>query len=663
MTSTQKHACSQCRASKIRCLLDTLAEHGKCRRCNDTGADCVFGSIAPRQRRKRTDTRVAALEKQIAALTAAIETRAGRSSPLGGGELGNVDSGLAESHDRECSVGGPPATSHPEAGEQTVREDEPCFLDETIPGLVGSDLLPLDIAVNLFTEFVTNVVPEYPIFALADGESFDSLRTSQPTLLLAIITAGSRGTNPVLFRKLHSRLLERLADQILVHGHRSLQLAKAIMLMEVWYDPPDNMEQLNFYMWIQITWIMVQQLGLWPWSDTSSSMTEDKDIGCKLDGWRTAFASYVSMSTVAISLRRRLTLTWTRGMLENLETFDQSSVSNNDKRLVAWVRLQMIAEEVESLRIRLLRSPESVGQNTVVPGNQSLVHTLERKLDQWRYTSQSMLNDSLRVHYFYCRSKLYELAAKICHAQFPAFPDQDSTELTSSSKGRDMNYVRILMSLIQSSHSILDIVLYLDIPKYLKCPTVTTVRALYAIQEIYTLQKQTHISNLIGEEAFALKFYAKQTRQFFEQALGQGGFQVPRMALDMLAKVTNCILVTDLERPDQPQPLHIPIDTGSAKEYHSRTSNDLEAILIMDVTHSEPNTDSSLAVERPTIPRPARAIVNEASTQSPFLDNYNPGGIGDTSMISEFEIMVMPDVLVEPSWLFTECDLGSTGGR
>lgn len=298
MNSAQKHACARCRASKLRCLLETVSEHGKCRRCHDAGADCVFQSIAPRQRRKRTDTRVAALEKQITRLQATIHGNAPR------GNLSDVEHGqefdeptLGEGHD-EGSDSPLPVAGHLEViEEQSAREAEP---GETIPGIVGSDLLSVDVAISLLAEFTSHVLPEYPILVLAVDDDFNSLRKSRPTLLFAMITAGARATDPVLFRSLHIRLLRVLADKALVRGHRSLELVQAILVMEVWYDPPDDMERLNFYMWIHVAATMVRQLGLWPWSTVSSFPKAPQPHELderRMSEWRAAFAVYLSMST------------------------------------------------------------------------------------------------------------------------------------------------------------------------------------------------------------------------------------------------------------------------------------------------------------------------------------------------------------------------------
>jgi hypothetical protein len=236
------------------------------------------------------------LEKQIASLQSTINDQAIQ------GNLSDSENGITVNqptqHERNGSESPVPDSGHSEVvAEQNTRVSEP---EETITSLIGSDLLPIDKAIALFTEFIKNVLPEYPILLLTDEDDFNTLRTSQATLLLAMITAGARASDPVLFRNLHSHLLRVLADQVLVRGFRSLELAQAILVMEVWYDPPDDMERLNFYMWIQIAATMVRQLGLWPHGKGSLRLRtpepSEKD-GRRMDELRVAFAVNLSMST------------------------------------------------------------------------------------------------------------------------------------------------------------------------------------------------------------------------------------------------------------------------------------------------------------------------------------------------------------------------------
>ncbi|KAI9717933.1 MAG: hypothetical protein M1812_004460 [Candelaria pacifica] len=71
-------ACEACRGLKVRCEPDLNKPEGACRRCAKAGRQCIV-TVPSRKRQKKTDSRVAELEKKIDALTASLHaTRSGR---------------------------------------------------------------------------------------------------------------------------------------------------------------------------------------------------------------------------------------------------------------------------------------------------------------------------------------------------------------------------------------------------------------------------------------------------------------------------------------------------------------------------------------------------------------------------------------------------------
>ncbi|KAI9778728.1 MAG: hypothetical protein M1839_007959 [Geoglossum umbratile] len=70
-------ACESCRGLKVRCELNASNPDGACKRCAKAGRDCII-TAPSRKRQKKTDSRVAELEKKIDALTASlIATKSG----------------------------------------------------------------------------------------------------------------------------------------------------------------------------------------------------------------------------------------------------------------------------------------------------------------------------------------------------------------------------------------------------------------------------------------------------------------------------------------------------------------------------------------------------------------------------------------------------------
>ena len=315
----RKHACERCRKSKIRCLVDTVREHGKCKRCYESKEECVFELLAPRQQRKRTDTRLAALEKKVAVLKAVTDSARRTSSTSCSGLSPNHEA-FSEAHQWDQlpkSLPNQIAAQH-----ETILSNSASAMDvhvqssvstsqaelevETIPGYIGSDVVSVSAATHLLADFVRYALPEHPVIAVAEEDSFESLRTTKPALLLAIITAASRAKHPALFNQLHTRLLTMLTQKVVMNGERSLELQQTLLIMEIWYGPPDDLKRLNFYLWIQIAATMALQLNLW-WSTDMlprpvSAMPDSQIDSSLMDRWRTALAVYLSMSTWVFSI-------------------------------------------------------------------------------------------------------------------------------------------------------------------------------------------------------------------------------------------------------------------------------------------------------------------------------------------------------------------------
>jgi hypothetical protein len=84
-------ACEACRGLKVRCQPDENNYDGPCKRCAKAGRNCIV-TVPSRKRQKKTDSRVAELEKKIDALTASLQARRseGRGDPESEEEASNL---------------------------------------------------------------------------------------------------------------------------------------------------------------------------------------------------------------------------------------------------------------------------------------------------------------------------------------------------------------------------------------------------------------------------------------------------------------------------------------------------------------------------------------------------------------------------------------------
>jgi hypothetical protein len=208
------------------------------------------------------------------------------------------------------------------------------------------------------------------------------------------------------------------------------------------------------------------------------------------------------------------------------------------------------------------------------------------------------------------------------------------------------------MSLIQASHNILDVMLRLDVKTYLRCPTVTTVRALYAIREIYLVWKSTQYQNsqfshLITEEVLALTFYVKRTNGFLERAKGVEGFSVPDMALNSLASITKEVLNSATTTSH----LRAVFRTSPVDRTHEASeppANDLEAILTLATTPSEASTSIVPAIYDTNSTVSDHPLDTNSAIYHQVGEHNDFNREGEHMALSDFDVMIMPDA----DWVF-----------
>ncbi|KAH8815229.1 hypothetical protein F5884DRAFT_817626 [Xylogone sp. PMI_703] len=113
-------ACEACRGLKVRCEPDPNNTDGPCRRCAKANRNCVV-TVPSRKRQKKTDSRVAELEKKIDALTASLQaSRSGAGTHGVSQENQGQDTspvpGRQHSYEQVTNGGyGSPYSSRPEA--------------------------------------------------------------------------------------------------------------------------------------------------------------------------------------------------------------------------------------------------------------------------------------------------------------------------------------------------------------------------------------------------------------------------------------------------------------------------------------------------------------------------------------------------------------------
>ncbi|KAL9075490.1 MAG: hypothetical protein Q9161_001562, partial [Pseudevernia consocians] len=303
-------ACEACRGLKVRCEPDPGT--GPCKRCRKANRNCVI-TAPSRKRQKKTDSRVAELERKIDALTASLHaTKEGNISGSEDDGYGDGDTPQIESSDGRSNQPTSPYTttsvgagrkrrmseyqqdgssgSRPPSGFEAMSQTSPANvanmgprmfappksepggpdldsvrdLDTVVYGeadVVGRGMVHAETANGLFRHYTDHMAPQMPIVVFSSDISPDTIRKRSPILFLAVLSVASGQDHPDLQATLTKEIMRILADRVFVHGEKSLELVQALQVVTIWYWPEPNGDS-KYYQFIHMTAVMAIDLGM-----------------------------------------------------------------------------------------------------------------------------------------------------------------------------------------------------------------------------------------------------------------------------------------------------------------------------------------------------------------------------------------------------------------
>lgn len=274
-----KHACERCRQAKVRCLTDTLATHGKCRKCYDNSLSCEWKEISKTRSHKRTHARVAELERQITSLAATLTgTQAARIQSMSAAdEEGHTRAPIepAEAHRATSLPASPNAGTQAEAiviqepsygNTKSVPNREEFASDRSSsawsPGHSRLDALSSQRKQQLLEIFVAELLPQYPIISLPRAAPLEQLEHTAPFTVRALIATACSISEPRSFQAMHNDNITILAKAVVIDGMKSLDLLQALIITATWSCPPDDLSTLNIYQWSHMACTMAVELGI-----------------------------------------------------------------------------------------------------------------------------------------------------------------------------------------------------------------------------------------------------------------------------------------------------------------------------------------------------------------------------------------------------------------
>ncbi|KFY89513.1 hypothetical protein V498_06417 [Pseudogymnoascus sp. VKM F-4517 (FW-2822)] len=517
-------ACEPCRLLKVRCLPSLDPATRRCQRCTKNGRTCHYAAPQKRRPRKRTDTRVAELEREVRAMRSMLNK--GKQSPSADSNQGSMHT-LDENTEIEGFLENAPIPHlgmEPGAFQENMKEPRwdcgPGWDGEAseagpdkTPDVIERDLIGLEKAEEYFDHYVNNMVPHCPIVAFRPEETAESIRSSKPILFHTVLTAAAGQKDHAAYVTLHEELLQVFADRYILNSDKSLELVQAFLLTAIWLYPPNDFRTLKFYQYVHMAASMSLDIGQpdlpgpftkhqWPTviadnfikppaqespsktADTNSPATDPETARILrqellvLESKRTHLGCYLICASVSMSLRRPNMFNFsafTKGCIDYLTNSPHALPS--DKSLIIWSQIQHITEEsaavfaFDDLSSRVEMSDPRV---------QLTLKGFENRLEEYRRTiDPELLSSTLNVHYYMNKIILQEYAIMVKNAD--GFQPEELIDIGTKASPISMASASAIMTVIESAHLLLDAFFSVPDDVIKSYPVINFVRMSYGM--------------------------------------------------------------------------------------------------------------------------------------------------------------------------------------
>ncbi|KAF9895237.1 hypothetical protein FE257_000139 [Aspergillus nanangensis] len=582
----RSRACEACRQLKVRCEPNP---NGSCKRCAKAKRHCVV-TAPTRKRQKKTDSRVAELERKIDALTASLQTSHDRQpdflrEPLAAGTTATAaprdDSHgrrwLGATHGVSVPTSTPalaPAPTPPsvspgvlkrgadgevkevqqDRGGRALDEHAEKYLrgpwaakpDSTTEyvDIIDRGLVSVEIAGRAFERYVTRMAARIPMVVFPAGTTMADIRKTKPLLFHAVVSVAVGVFQPDAQVPLTTDFHKVIAERVIVKGEKSLEIVQALLVSCSWYMVPDHFEELKFYQMAHLAVSVAIEIGMYRKSTAKNRQFNflrdyvhkkpllEQDSPELRRAWLGCYFLSVQVTT---SLRRAILVRWNSYMDECVEILEKSpNALPTDRAMIEWAKLTHIMED-----INLQFSSDDTGPFSE-PKVQYTLKVFERQLEQWRReTPQEDHTPIISQTYHIMDLYMHEGAMQLD----PTSDDPDAPEDNPTSPA----HINALTTCITSCHKAINIVCSIDIHDLLDLPVVCQARTSFAVIALIKLYSiisapETGLGQVIEPSSLKTNYYLDRVIEHYRAAGDLDGGRTPAkfsVVLGMLQKWFN----------------------------------------------------------------------------------------------------------------------------
>ena len=414
-------ACEACRTSKVRCLANPDPNSNVCQRCAKAGRTCIFAPPVKRRQRKRTDVRVAELEREIKKMQSLMK---GSNRSPGASDQESADEGSDKDNGDE--VPSPLASQRHESittttstfthqwpnimGPKSPREvpANNCgpkdLLGPAVDDIIERGVITQEFAEELLNVWRNELVAASPGIYVPKDWSAAQLREKKPSLFHAIMAAAAHSRGSALSDKLHEEAVYYYARTAFINGEKSVQTIQALLVTVAFYSPPKTPGQLQIYQWVNMAASMALELGLASKPRTHEQLPKRAIRSLQkisspeelLEHCRTVLYLYVVCAGFSMRLKRPNILLFNSWMEECLNMLEKSPLQA-DQRTLAWLKLQRIADEANTA---FGFDDASTSFSLSELRLQMILRIFERRMQDWKKSvPKDVLTFTLKLEY------------------------------------------------------------------------------------------------------------------------------------------------------------------------------------------------------------------------------------------------------------------------
>ncbi|KAI4934531.1 hypothetical protein J4E85_002388 [Alternaria conjuncta] len=531
-------ACEACRISKVRCLMNPDTSSTQCQRCAKANRTCVFAPPAKRRQRKRTDVRVTELEKEIQQMRSLLKTNARSSNDVSEQESGDEDSD-DQGHVRKKETP-PSVSSRPSVTTSASMVTAPIIkaptVDSTSTGaptdflgssdndIIDRGVISEDLAVELLSIWRTELVAACPGITIPKQWDVFDLRANKPALFHAIMAAAAHSKGSALSDRLHEETVLLYARSAFIKGEKSVQAIQALIVTVTYYSPSKTPGQLQIYQWVNMAASMALELGLTSKPRTHEQLPKRAIRSLQkisspeelLEHCRTILLLYIISAGFSMRLKRPNILLFNSWMEECFNILEKSKLLD-DKRIVAWLKLQRIADEANTA---FGFDDASTSFSLSELRMQIILRIFDRRMQDWRKgIPDDVMTLNLQIEYYSDMLSMWEFGMdggrydviefRNRHITLPAL-DDDCVQ-PESLLSRSALQINATTKCISAAHTILDFFIAVPVDKLRKSPNALYVRAVYSLVTLmkaeYAVGTDAEMGELLESQSLKVSYY------------------------------------------------------------------------------------------------------------------------------------------------------------